>query len=484
MPYPFRWTVAAYTAAVNRAIKLILFTALALLPALPATGGGPPHAALLHIDGAIGPATSGYFDKASRQAIDGGAALIVVEIDTPGGLGSAMRDIVRTILESPVPVVGYVAPRGARAASAGTYILYATHVAAMAPATNVGAATPVPANGDWPAPGGAGQKGEDQKSAGGKSDGDRKRLSRQDRTVSAEEVKTVNDAAAYLRSLAQMRGRNAEWAEQAVREGVSLSAEEALQQHVIDLIADSPQALLQQLDGRRIALAHGSVVLHTAGLPLQSYEPDWRMRLLGVLTNPTVAYLLMLAGIYGLLLEGYSPGATLPGVVGGICLVLALYALHLLPINYAGLGLIALGVVLMIAETLAPTFGALGFGGVVSFVLGSVFLMDTDVPGYDMNIGVVAGVAVAAAALLAVTIYMLWRSRRARTVTGGEGLVGQVAQTLQAIDGEGWAMVQGERWRVRCAAPLPAGAHVRVMRVDGLVLQVEPTGDPATSAIR
>lgn len=430
--------------------------ALAIGLATPAAGA---EAALLHIDGPIGPATASYFDKAVAQAQTDGAALIVLQIDTPGGLSSAMRDIVKTILASPLPIVGYVAPGGARAASAGTYILMATHVAAMAPATNLGAATPIPAGGDWPAPGG--------KAGDGKADTARP-------PVGAEETKAVNDAVAYIRSLAEQRGRNADWAESAVRNGASLSATQALQQHVIDLISASPQALLQQLEGRSVALPGGAVTLHTAGLTLHTLEPDWRMRLLAVITSPTIAYLLVTVGIFGLLLEGYNPGATLPGVVGGISLLLGLYAMQQLPINYAGLGLMLLGIALMIAETMAPTFGALGFGGIVSFVLGSVFLMDTDVPGFGINVGLIAGIALGAAAVLMLTVYLLWRARRAPPVTGSDAMLGQMATTLQAIDGEGWAQLNGEHWRVRCSVPLAAGVRVRVLRVEGLMLIVEP----------
>lgn len=426
------------------------------------------HVALLALEGPIGPASAGYFQKAQAQAIEAGASLIVLRLDTPGGLDSAMRDIVKSILASPVPVIGYVAPGGARAASAGTYILYATHLAAMAPATNLGAATPIPVGGSSTI----------EKHSG---DGDAASEAEKNKPADAASTKSVNDAVAYIRGLAEKRGRNADWAERAVREGVSLSAAQAVKLKVVDLLADDVPDLLRQLDGRSLTTAAGTVTLKTAGLAVEDYRPDWRMQLLAVITNPTIAYVLLLAGIYGLLLEGYHPGAFLPGVVGAIALLLALYAFQLLPVNYAGLGLILLGVVLLIVETTLPTFGAAGFGGLVAFVLGSVLLMDRDVPGYAIHRGVIAGIALGGAALMALTLSLALRARRAPTVTGTAAMLGRIAEVLEAITpdrlngtGEGWAWIHGERWRVRCACPLAAGARVRVMRIDGLTLTVEP----------
>lgn len=426
----------------------------------------PPRAALLQIEGPIGPATNGYFDKAQARAVAAGVEVIVLRLDTPGGLDSSMRGIIKTILASPVPVIAWVGPGGARAASAGTYILYASHIAAMAPATNLGAATPIPVSGAWPAPrdskpGDAG-KAADEPSAAPAPQTD------------AEELKTVNDAGAYIRSLAERRGRNADWAEQAVRSAASLSAGQALKLKVVDLLAEDVPDLLKQIDGRSVQTASGVVTLHTAGATVEKIEPGWRMQLLSVLTNPTIAYVLLLVGIYGLLLEGYHPGAILPGVVGGIALLLALYALQMLPVNYAGLALILLGVALLVAETYATTFGALGFGGIVAFVLGSVLLLDTDMPGFGINLGVIFGIALSAALLLAMTLFLILRARRAPVVTGSNAMIGQVAELLEPLGGEAWASVLGERWRVRCAVPLPAGARVRITRMDGLLLTVEP----------
>ena len=426
----------------------------------------PRIAALVEIDGAIGPATSQYFEQASRQAAQKGAVLIVLQMDTPGGLDQAMRDIIKQILASPIPVAAFVAPSGARAASAGTYILYASHIAAMAPATNLGAATPVPVMGparpgdpiEPTEPGKPGQKPA-QEPPGEKGD--------------AMERKVVNDASAYIRGLAEQRGRNADWAERAVREGVSLASDQALKLKVIDLIAADVPELLRKIDGRKITLATGPVTLDTKGLAIEKLEPGWRLKFLAVITNPAVAYILLLIGIYGLLLEGYSPGAILPGVVGGICLLLALYAFQILPINYVGLALIALGVIMMVAETFVPSMGVLGIGGVVAFVAGSIMLMDTDVPGYDVPLGIVGGIAAAGASVALLTAVMLMRSRRRPVETGQEALLHARAEALEDFQGEGWVRVSGERWRARSTTPVKRGQTLRIIRVDGLLLTVE-----------
>lgn len=461
--------------------RLLLGFVLAVFSAVAVAA----HVALIEIQGPIGPATSAYFAKAQQQASEQGAVAIVLRLDTPGGLDTAMRDIIRVVLASELPVIGWVGPGGARAASAGTYILYACHVAAMAPATNLGAATPVPVGGSWPTP-------KPQKGPDGNADAERgesanpepepakaKDAESEEAAAQAGQIKAVNDAAAYLRGLAEKRGRNADWAEAAVREGASLSAEQALESKVVDLLASDPESLLRLIDGRVVTTAAGEIKLATAALGVQVIAPDWRMRLLAVLTNPTVAYILMLIGIYGLLLEGYHPGAILPGVVGAICLLIALYAFQLLPVNYVGLGLILLGIALMVAEALAPSFGVLGFGGASAFVLGSVLLMDIDVPGYGINLGLIAGIALSATALLAVTLYLLWRSRRVPVTTGADSLLGQTVRALDAIVGnqEGWAELGGERWRVRSQRPLRLGQRARVTGRDGLRLDVEPIGD-------
>jgi membrane-bound serine protease (ClpP class) len=439
-----------------------------LVAAACSTAAGASYVALIEIDGAIGPASSTHFEKAHARAVGDGAQAVVLRIDTPGGLDSAMRDIIKGILSSPIPVIGWVGPGGARAASAGTYILYATHVAAMAPATNLGAATPIPVGGSWPMPGA--QEPRDR-------DGDKEKPETSEprpAPVDAAQGKVINDAVAYLRGLAEQRGRNADWAEAAVREGASLSAQEALAQQVIELIADDVAELLRAVDGRTVHTAAGEHTLRTAEARVETIEPDWRIKLLSALTNPTVAYVLMLIGIYGLLLEGYNPGALVPGVIGAISLLLALYAFQMLPVNYVGLALILLGVALMVAEALAPSFGVLGIGGAAAFVLGSILLMDVDVPGYEINLGVIAGIAASAVALLGATLYLLWRARHSPVVTGEGGISGHSVVALEAIDGEGWAEFAGERWRVRSARPLARGQRARVLRRDGLRLDVEP----------
>jgi len=457
-------------------VRAIALIACVLAPGVHAQAQPPAHAALIEIDGPIGPATSGYFDKASAQAIEDGASLILLRIDTPGGLDGAMRDIIKNILASPLPVVSYVAPGGARAASAGTYILYASHVAAMAPATNLGAATPVPAMG-----GGFGDEGEQPAGAPAKpgeespqTDNPADADAAPAKPKSAMEKKVVNDAVAYIRGLAEQRGRNADWAEEAVREGVSLSSGAALERGVVDLVADNIDDLLAKIDGREIETASGPVQIHSRELIVRTYAPDWRFEFLGVLTNPTVAYILMMIGIYGLLLEGYHPGAIVPGVLGAISLLLALFAFQILPVSYAGLGLLLLGVVLMVAEALAPSFGVLGFGGIAAFVIGSVFLMDTDVPGYQVNLGVIIALALAAAGVLALTLYLLWRARRSPVQTGDPLLIGHTVEVLQFDNGRGWGRVNGERWQLNSDRGLVCGAQARIVSVHGLTLTVEP----------
>jgi membrane-bound serine protease (ClpP class) len=424
------------------------------------------HAAsalVVEVDGPIGPATSDYITTALRKAAEGGAEVVILRMDTPGGLVDSTRIIIQQILAAPVPVVTWVAPGGARAASAGTYILYASHIAAMAPATNVGAATPVQIGGFPPL------QPQPEKEEEGK-EGDQERPPR----PAGMEDKIVHDAAAYMRGLAQLRGRNAEWAEKAVREAVSVSANEALELGVVDLVAADLPALLRGLDGRRVKIGEEERVLRTEGIEIVRLAPDWRTELLSILTNPNVAYLLLLIGIYGIILEFYNPGTFVPGVIGAISLLLALYAFHVLPVSYAGLALIALGVAMMVGEAMLPSFGALGLGGIVAFVVGSVMLLDTDAPGFGVSWELIGAVALSASLLLMLMMTMLARSHRRATVTGMEAMPGQRARVVDWAGNEGHVRLMGETWRARGPAALRPGGTVRVRAVDGLTLEVEP----------
>lgn len=449
----------------------VLYAALAWtlsFAGVPARSSGAPFVARIELTGPIGPAAAEYVQGAIQRATDDGAKAIVLQLDTPGGLIESMRSIVADILAAKVPVIGYVAPGGARAASAGTYILYACPLAAMAPATHLGAATPVDLGGGTPMPSPLGNglpassRSTNGAASGSKPAGD------------AEDNKILNDAVAMIRSLAQMHGRNVLWAEQAVRGAATLTASEAVAQHVIDFVAADPSSLLAQADGQAVRMGGQSVTLSVRDLPIRDYPPNWRARFLGIITNPTIAYVLLLAGIYGLVLEAFHPGSFFPGVTGGICLLIGLYALQLLPVSYAGLTLMALGIALLLAEAFIPTAGALGIGGVVAFVLGSIMLFRTDVPGYSVNLGVILGIGCSAMVLLALLLRLVMRARRAHKFNGHEQMLQNTGELLQAVaaGGESWARIGGERWRVQSEAALPAGAPVRVISRHGLLLQV------------
>ena len=415
----------------------------------------------LAITGPIGPASSDYVQRGLSQATAEGAALVLVRLDTPGGLDASMREIVQAILAAPMPVVGFVAPRGAHAASAGTFILLACHVAAMAPGTNLGAATPVAIGG----PGGSPSPAPQERAAP---------------VPALPDVrdKAASDAAAFIRALAQLRGRNVAWAEKAVLEAASLSAPDALAAGVIELMADDADALLAALDGRAVSVLGQPRQLETRSVTLKAIEPDWRTRLLGIVTNPNVAAILLLIGVYGLLFEFYSPGLIGPGVIGAICLVLALYAFHILPVGWGGLGLILLGIALLVAEAFVPSFGVLGLGGIAAFVIGAVLLFEDEAPGFAIAWQVIGGTALAFALTFGLISTLAVRARARPVVTGREQLPGQTARVLDWSEGEGWVLMAGERWHARGADTLTPGAQVKVTGVDGLTLTIEPVPSP------
>ncbi|QSN63650.1 nodulation protein NfeD [Caballeronia sp. M1242] len=432
--------------------RLLLVLALAVFP-LHAEAAVP--VVVIPLTGAVGPASADFVVRSLARAADERAQLAVLRIDTPGGLDLSMRAIIQAILASPVPVAAYIAPSGARAASAGTYIVYAAHLAAMAPGTNLGAATPIQLGG-----------GAAERAASGAAEG-----------ASTETRKQVHDAAAYIRGLAQLRGRNAQWAERAVREAVALSANEALAQKVIDLTATDIPDLLAKLDGHRVHTAQGERVLTTREASVVAFQPDWRNRFLAAITDPSVALILMMIGMYGLFFEFANPGYVLPGVAGAICLLVGLFALQLLPVSYVGLGLLMLGIGCLVAEAFLPTFGTLGVGGIVAFAIGALMLVDTDVPGFGVPPGLVAALALFSAVFVFAVSGLALKARRRPVVSGGEAMLGSIGVMLEGGEGVGWARVQGERWRVRPASPaaLPEqGARVRVTARDGLTLTVEP----------
>jgi len=437
--------------------------AMGMLAVVPGAAGAQ-RAVVLDITGVIGPAVTDYVTRELKKLDPADARLVILRMNTPGGLDTSMREIISAILASPIPVATYVAPSGARAASAGTYIAYACPIAAMAPGTNLGAATPVALRGmpllpegkpEQPAPKSEPKSGSPPE------------------PPDAESRKAINDAVAYIRGLAELNGRNADWAVEAVRSAASLPASEALKLNVIDVIADDIPDLLRKIDGRTVKAAGKPATLATAGLAIVNVAPDWRTEILSIITNPNIAFLLMLVGVYGLIFEFLNPGAVAPGLFGGISLLVALFALNLLPINYAGAALVLLGIALMVAEAHIGSFGAIGVGGIIAFVIGAIMMFPSGAPGFALSWWVVAAATLISAAFFLLVIAMLLRSRKRPVVTGKEALTGAQGEAV-AWDGEqGRVLVQGEVWRARAAAPLAPGARVKVIARDGLVLVVE-----------
>ncbi len=431
-----------------------LLAALLMLAPAKAEEG---KAYLIEVQGPIGPVTQELISRGIAEAERERAAMVILQMDTPGGLDHSMREIIKAILDSRVPVVTWVAPQGSRAASAGTYILYASHVAAMAPATNLGAATPVRIGGLPNLPSQPSQPGEEQPPGDGKTDMERKIL---------------NDAIAYIKGLAKLRNRNEQWAERAVREAASLSAAEALELNVIDLVAANLNDLLRQLDGREINVKGRVVVLDTDAMIVERITPDWRSELLAIITNPNVAYLLMLIGIYGLILEFSNPGSILPGVTGAISLLLALYAFQVLPVNYAALALLAIGIAFMIAEIFVTSGGILGIGGVAAFTVGSIMLFDDEY--LAVSIPIIGGTALVGAGFMLWILRRFATLRRTQVVSGGEYMIGHIGTAREAFETRGRIDLDGENWIAETGVPLKAGQKVRVTAVDKLVLTVEP----------
>jgi membrane-bound serine protease (ClpP class) len=442
------------------AFLLAAFAALFAFAAAPGPVHGASEVFVVNLDGAITPAAADYAVRAMRKAADSQAALVILKLDTPGGLDKSMRAIIKVMLASPVPIVTFVAPDGARAASAGTFILYASHIAAMAPSTNLGAATPVAIGAEEPKD--SADKGKKDAKTGTPDNRESLRS------------KQINDAAAYIRGLAAARGRNADWAERAVREAASLPADEAKKLGVVELVARDVPDLLKQLDGRKVNVLGAERTLKTADASQVEVEPDWRTRLLMIVTDPSVAVILMMIGIYGLIFEFMNPGFVLPGVIGGICLLIALYAFQLLPINYAGIALMLLGAIFIVAEAFVPSFGALGFGGLAALAIGMFILVDPDMaPDFAIPLSFIVGFSVLMSAAVFATAYFALKVRDRPIVSGREDLQGAEAIVLGDFEKEGWARVHGETWRVRSAMPMKEGDRARVVAISGLTLTIQ-----------
>ena len=465
----FLFTLAGVQLRRYKSTVLLLFVTLSLCLFNP-VWGDVTTALIIEIDGAISPATSNFIEKGLNHGNENGVELIVIEMDTPGGLDTSMRSIIKNILNSKVPVATYVSPKGSRAASAGTFILYASHIAAMAPATNLGAATPVAIGGTAPSP----IKPEPVEPED-KEENKSEPLESTPDNETALAKKRLNDAAAYIRSLADRYGRNAEWAELAVREAATLTAEEALENNVIDYVADDLGDLFEQINGHEVETNAGKQTLSTENVLIERFIKDWRIKFLETLADPNLAYLLMLIGIYGLILEGYNPGSILPGVVGAICLILALFAFQVLAVNYAGLILIALGVVLIVAEAFAPSFGILGFGGLTSFVLGSIMLFDSGIPGFEVSRLLIGSIAFLGGLIILGLVFFLARTLKRPIVSGTEGMLGEQGIALEDFDSKGDVLVHGERWQAKTSEPVKKGQGIEITAVKNMLVLIKPT---------
>lgn len=458
---------------------------------------------VLEVEGGIGVATAEYVESGLEHAAEKNADLVVINIDTPGGLVNAMRDIVTAILNSPVPVATYVTPEGARADSAGTYILLASHLAVMAPTTHIGAATPVSLGGEDATPSPFSPPGQppaqpqveppagdtaanEESDPTAEQDGTSGPAAEEPRAPapagSAMERKVLNDAVSYIRNLAERHGRNADWAELAVTEAATLTAEEALDQNVIDFIAVDLSDLLAKADGFETEVNNQTVAVSTQNATIEEFEPGWRLKILQVIAQPEIVLLLGIVGVYGLLFEGYNPGAIVPGVVGVICLLLAAYATQLLPVNYAGLALIIVGIGLMVAEAFAPSFGALGLGGVAAFVFGAILMFDSDVPGFGISLTFVIGLAIVAALFVIWLVSFLLRLQRRGAVSGRGSIVGGIGTAMEDFEGDGKIWLEGEAWAARSDVPIARDQEVLVTAMHGLTLTVRPVSAPDTRA--
>jgi membrane-bound serine protease (ClpP class) len=419
-------------------------SAIFIFLCLLSTAAWANHVEWVVIDGAIGPVANKMIHEALERAENERAQALIVELDTPGGLLSTTRTICKEFLSSPVPVVMYVSPSGARAGSAGVFLTLAAHVAAMAHGTNIGAAHPV--------------------SIGGIGGGD---------TSKVMTEKVTNDAAAFARTLAQRHHRNVEWAEKAVRESVSATETEALELGIIDFVASSRDSLLILLNGRVIEVEGGSDTLATAHAQIRETPMNFRLRILSFITDPNIAYIFMLLGIYGLFFELYNPGAILPGIVGSLSLIVAFYSLQLLPLNWAGMLLILLGVVLFLLEIKVTSYGMLTIGGVVSMVLGSLMLFEPMKAGFHVGLELILAASITTALFFLFVVGKGLQAQRRKVITGKEGLVGETGMVTVALKLRGKVQVHGEWWDAEAKEPLEPGTEVKVTAVVGMRLRVE-----------